>query len=127
MVLAKPSKKWAILLVDDDELVLLATSTRLSRLGHSTFCAQNGYEAVKIFKKNKDQIEAVVLDINMPEKNGIEAYDEIKQLKNDALAVFTTGYIDDSQVEMLRERQIENYIKKPYQAKQIIEALNKHL
>jgi len=75
-----------ILLVDDNQLFFNLLSGRLARKGIILFWARDGYEAIKIYKKERPPI--IVTDIVMPKINGFELIRRIKSLKEDFDSVF---------------------------------------
>ncbi len=59
-----------LLIVDDEEMVLNVGVMQVERLGYKVLAAQTGREAVERFKKNKDEIDLVILDMVMPQMGG---------------------------------------------------------
>lgn len=95
-------KGQTILLVDDDEIVRQTTSKMLENLGYNVFRASGGIEAKKIFLENKEIIELAIIDLIMPEIDGLGVAEQIKKINPDIKIIFLSGYnydrrIDDSQ------------------------------
>lgn len=84
-----------ILIAEDDKAVRNLTKKLLERHGYRVIEAEDGEAAVKEFLRNKDIIKLIILDIIMPKKNGREIYKEIKDIKPDIKAIFTSGYAAD--------------------------------
>lgn len=84
-----------ILLAEDDIGVRRLTSEVLQEFGYKVITAVDGEDAVRKFLENKDRIELVILDVIMPNKNGKEAFIEIKKERPDIKALFTSGYTSD--------------------------------
>lgn len=72
------SRQLSILVADDLEPNLKLISKHLERSGHNVLCARNGIEAVEQFQQHSPDI--VLLDVMMPDMNGIEAAEQIRQL-----------------------------------------------
>ena len=68
-----------VLLVDDEKMVLEIGSLMLQKLGYSVLIASNGHKAIKILKKNK--VAFVILDLRMPDMNGVEIYPLLKNIQ----------------------------------------------
>ena len=59
-----------ILIVDDEEMILSLAGNLLKKHGYKVLTAIDGEEALKIYKKEKDSIDAVILDLTMPRMSG---------------------------------------------------------
>ncbi len=104
----------SVLLVDDEERILTVGREICKALGYSVITATSGKEAVKIYKKEQDKINLVILDMIMPEMNGLETFLKLKKLNPDVKVLLSTGYsIDEKAQEMLRQG-CRGYILKPY-------------
>lgn len=84
-----------VLVAEDDLAVRDFIKYVLKDFGYTVLEASDGEEAVKIFRKNKEVIKLLLLDVIMPEKNGKEAYDAIKKIKPSIKALFISGYPDN--------------------------------
>lgn len=85
-----------ILLAEDEAEVREVTKKILEEFGYNVIEAVNGEEAAAMFAEHKDSIGLVILDVIMPRKNGVEAFEEIKRLRPDARALFVSGYAADT-------------------------------
>lgn len=70
-----------ILVVDDDPQLRLALSLILRRLGHLVDQAENGYSALQSIAAHRDGYDLVVMDIIMPDKEGIETILELRKTR----------------------------------------------
>jgi len=105
-----------ILLVDDDEKILTVGRKICRKLGYSVITAGSGKKALRIYKEKKDRINLVILDMVMPEMNGLETFLALKRLNPDIKVLLSTGYsIDEKAQDMLREG-CKGYLLKPYSA-----------
>ena len=103
-----------LLVVDDEELVLDVAANMLDKLGYTVLKAQNGTQAVDIFKAHKDEIKMVVLDIIMPDMGGREVYDQIKMINPDVKVLLASGYSVDGPAIELLERGCDGFMQKPF-------------
>ncbi|MBF0328414.1 MAG: response regulator [Nitrospirae bacterium] len=83
-----------ILIAEDDQQVREIIKMHLQEYGYKTIEAENGMEAVEKFKKNPDKISLLLLDVIMPFKNGIDAYEDIKLIRPDMRVLYMSGYTD---------------------------------
>ena len=100
-----------ILVVDDNEDIADLISCYLKSRDHDVFVAYDGKEAVETFKNQKD-MEYVLLDIKMPEMNGIIAYEEMKKINSNCNFVFISA-TDDPEIEGVE------FLEKPFGIKDI--------
>jgi CheY-like chemotaxis protein len=84
-----------ILIAEDDETIRVLTGEVLKQYGYSIIEAKDGKEAIQKFMEHRDKIQLLILDLIMPEKNGKEAYDEIRKSRPDIKALFVSGYAAD--------------------------------
>ena len=103
-----------LLVVDDEELVLDVAVNMLEKLGYTALKAQNGTEAVDLFRAHKDEIKMVVLDIIMPDMGGSDVYDQIKMINPDVKVLLSSGYSVDGQAIELLERGCDGFMQKPF-------------
>ncbi len=92
---APPIGSETILLAEDDQVVRNLAKTLLEECGYQVIEARDGAEAVEMFLTHADAIHLLLFDVMMPEKNGKEAYCEIKKTHPEVKALFMSGYTDD--------------------------------
>ena len=109
-----------ILLVDDEPDILEIVSYNLRSEGYEVFTASNGVKDVKMAKKIMPHL--ILLDIMMPEMDGIEACEKIRSIKtleNVIIAFLTARSEDYSQVAGF-EAGADDYITKPIKPKVLV-------
>ena len=114
------TKDIRILLVDDEPDILEIVNYNLSSEGYEVFTARNGVEAVA--KAKKKQPHLIILDVMMPEMDGIEACEIMRntpELKNTIITFLTARGEDYSQVAGF-EAGADDYITKPIKPKLLI-------
>ncbi|TYB70662.1 response regulator transcription factor [Bizionia gelidisalsuginis] len=113
-------KDIKILLVDDEPDILEIISYNLSSEGYQVFTAKNGVEGIKKAKKEKPHL--IVLDVMMPEMDGIEACEAIRkvpELKQTIITFLTARGEDYSQVAGF-DAGADDYITKPIKPKLLV-------
>lgn len=100
-----------VLVADDEKELRESVSASLRDMGFIPIEAKDGAEAVELAKS--EDISMAILDVNMPQKNGLEALREIKELDPSIVTLVITahGNLNDA-VEAIREGAY-NYIEKP--------------
>jgi len=85
--------------------------------------ADDGHEAVEIFKEHADKIVGVLLDLTMPHKDGIQVFREIRKLKPDIKVILTSGYNEQDATQQFVGKGLAGFIQKPYVSKDLIEKI----
>ena len=112
--------KFKILLVDDEIDILEFISYNLEKEGYIVYTAQNGVEAIKMAEQK--QPDLIILDVMMPEMDGIAACEEIRKipsLKSTVIAFLTARGEDYSQIAGF-EAGGDDYITKPVRPKVLL-------
>jgi PAS domain S-box-containing protein len=109
-----PHGEGLILVVDDEEIMRQTAKSILEECGYDVILAENGEEAVNIYKTEHKNIKAVLLDLVMPKMSGKQAYIEITKINKDVKALLASGFKKDSRVESILELGIKGFIQKPY-------------
>ena len=109
-----------ILLVDDEPDILEILSYNLSAEGYTISTASNGLEAVK--KAKKQQPHLIIMDVMMPEMDGIEACEKIRNLPElkDTIITFLTARGEDYSQVAGFEAGADDYITKPIKPKVLV-------
>ena len=113
-------KDIKILLVDDEPDILEIVGYNLSNEGYQVITAENGLEGVKKAKKERPHL--IILDVMMPEMDGIEACEHIRkipELQHTLITFFTARGEDYSQVAGF-EAGADDYITKPIKPKVLV-------
>ncbi len=113
-------KDIRILLVDDEPDILEIVGYNLSSEGYQVFTAENGAKAIKLAKKNKPHL--IILDVMMPEMDGIEACEQIRkvpELEGTIITFLTARGEDYSQMAGF-DAGADDYITKPIKPKVLL-------
>lgn len=109
--------KERILIVDDQLGIRLLLKEILQKEGYSTFQAANGYQAIEITKKENPDL--VLLDMRLPEMNGIEILQELKKISPDIRVIIMTAYGEQELIDTAKNIGILDYITKPFEIEEI--------
>ncbi len=111
-----------ILVVDDNEDLLDTFAMILKRRGFSVETASDGASAVDKFKEH--DFDVTLMDIVMPEMNGVEASRKIKESQPEASIILMTAYSDEDLIQIARKEGVRRIIQKPIRIDKLIELIN---
>lgn len=107
-----------ILIAEDEFRIRKLVKDFLSRRGYSVLEAENGYEAINIFKENPD-VALVILDIMMPVMDGWSVCAEIRKASNVHIIFLTAKETEDDQLKGYA-LGVNDYITKPFSPKVLV-------
>ncbi len=113
----------AVLLVDDEEIVVGVGKQMLQKLGYTVLVARNGQEAVDVCKSNPDEVGLVLLDMIMPGMEAGETYDQLKSINPAIKVLLSSGYSLDQNAAAIIERGCNGFIQKPFNMKNLQEKI----
>jgi len=91
----EPSIKGNVLLIDDEEVIREIGKDMLNSLKINCITARDGEEGIEIYKKNRDKIDIIILDIELPGISGEKVFDILKQINPDIKILIASGYGKD--------------------------------
>jgi len=114
------NKETRILLVDDEPDILEIVGYNLSAEGYQVITAENGLEAIKQAKKHKPHL--IILDVMMPEMDGIEACEKIRNIPDlsETVITFLTARGEDYSQVAGFDAGADDYITKPVKPKVLL-------
>lgn len=104
----------AVLLVDDEAMILEVGAEMLEQLGCRVVTAAGGREALEIYAERPADFDLVLLDMIMPEMSGGETYDRLKQINPDVRVILATGYSCTGQAAEIMRRGCNGFMQKPF-------------
>lgn len=115
-----------ILIVDDASFMRMMIKDILSKNGFTILGeAENGLKAVEKYKELNPDL--VIMDITMPEMDGIQAVKEIKKINSSAKIVMCSAMGQQAMVIEAIQAGAKDFIVKPFQADRVVEAVKKVL
>ena len=115
---------YNILVVDDDKEIVGAIEIYLKNEGYNIIKAYNGKEA--LYLVNKNDIHLILLDIMMPEKDGLETLEELRKTKNIPVILLSAKSEDYDKIGGLN-LGADDYITKPFNPLELIARVKSHL
>ncbi len=112
---------YNILVCDDDKEIVKAIEIYLKKQGYNVYKAYNGNECLQVLKNNN--ISLIILDIMMPEKDGIETLNEIREEYNLPVIMLSAKSEDQDKIEGLN-LGADDYVTKPFNPLELIARVN---
>lgn len=109
--------------LDDNYAVLAAL---LKKTHVKILRAKNGSEAIRMVCEHKD-IDVILMDLSMPEIDGIEATQAIKEQFPEKIIIAQTAHDMSNQVQYMTQKGFDDILLKPIRRNQLIDLLNKYL
>ena len=113
--------KKRILVVDDDSMNLARTQIILGK-EYDVLTAESGMDALMRLKDTK--VDMVLLDIDMPEMNGIETFERMKGFAPEIPVIFLTASGLEEDVVSAIKLGAVNYLKKPYHPQELLKRIS---
>ena len=118
--------KSKIMIIDDEVLLVKLLKDILNQFDVDVETESESLKAVSKYQTLEADI--VMLDVVMPEKNGIEIYEELKKINPNQKIIFMSGYSEDSRLDrILATDSNTQFIAKPYQINEVIDKVSKLL
>jgi len=107
------SMKPSILIVDDDDVMRETLSDALRRSGYEIFLESSGNGSLSVIKKNV--IDLILLDMRLPDVDGLEVLKKIKEFDTEILVIIMTAYSDVKTAVSAMKSGAYHYINKPFE------------
>src|SRR4030066_1250694 len=111
------SMKPSILIVDDDDVMRETLSDALRRSGYEIFLESSGNGSLSVIKKNV--IDLILLDMRLPDVDGLEVLKKIKEFDTEILVIIMTAYSDVKTAVSAIKSGAYHYINKPFDLEEL--------
>jgi len=113
-----------ILVVDDEEMVRGILADLLIAGGYHVLTAADGENALRVFRRDPEAVDLVLMDMTMPRMNGLDAFLEMKKLKPSVRVMILSGHSAAGTAHELRRHGIRGVLQKPITARSLLEAVS---
>ena len=124
---AQAKNTGRILLVDDEPAVRITASRILRNGGYEVVEAEDGAQAVEIFRAHAKPFTAVLMDLTMPRMDGGEALKAIREIDPTARVLLMSGFNEQDTVSRFAGRGLTGFIPKPFTAEVLLQRLREAL
>ena len=116
-----------ILIVDDEEMIIEVGEALLKKLGYRVLTADSGEEGIEVYRKNKDVIALVILDMVMPGMNGADTYCRLKKINPGIRILLSSGYSLEGAAKEILQESTDGFIQKPFDVKKLSDKIQQFL
>jgi CheY-like chemotaxis protein len=109
-----------VMIVDDEDLVTILAQRVLTDEGYRIVTAKDGFQAIEIYRKLKDQIALIILDFTMPIMDGADVFAELLQINPKAPVVLSSGFAEQERLRSMLARGLRGFIPKPYTQQKLL-------
>ena len=107
--------------MDDEDFVREFGERILGRYGYNVLVARNGKEALEIYRKEKDNISLVILDLIMPEMGGKQCMKELLKINPTVKVLIASGYESGGGPLVAHQVGAAGFVRKPFNVAQILQ------
>jgi len=112
--------KELVMIVDDEDLVTMLAQRVLTDEGYRIVTAKDGFQAIDIYRKLKDQIALIILDFTMPVMDGSDVFEELLLINPKAPVVLSSGFAEQERLRSMLARGLRGFIPKPYTQQKLL-------
>jgi len=116
-----------ILLVDDEEFIRELGVDVLGRAGYTVLTANNGENALELYRQERARIDLVILDLIMPGMGGSKCLEELLTIDPHTRVLIASGYSPDGPTKGALDRGAKGFVSKPYDTNQLLQLIREIL
>lgn len=116
-----------VLVVDDEDEIRSIAAEVLQSCGYRVLTANDGWQAVELYRAKAHEIAAVLLDVAMPRMTGNKALEKLREINPSVRVLMSSGHSEDERVVSAMKTGALGFLHKPYTAEQLSQAIAKIL
>jgi PAS domain S-box-containing protein len=109
-----------VLIIDDEPTVRLLTGKVLEHAGYSVLAAESGSNGLELYRRHRDAIAAVVLDMTMPGMGGLEVLKELRSLDPRVKVLVSSGFSEDEVARTFSDEGFAAFLHKPFDPQDLL-------
>jgi len=113
-----------VLFIDDEDMTLQVGSQILNALGYSVLTSASGSEGVEILKKQREEVDLVILDMVMPDMSGMETFDALREVDPNIKVLLSSGYSAEGPANEIMKKGCNGFIQKPFNISELSTKIN---
>ncbi len=109
-----------VLIVDDEETIHAVVRAMLQRGGYQSLSALDGQSAIQMLLDRRESIDLVLLDLTMPQKDGLETFRELRRIRPDLRIILSSGFDEQEVIRRFPQEKLDGFIQKPYEVQTLL-------
>ena len=119
--IANPSgERELVMIVDDEAFVTMLAQRVLTDEGYRVVTAKDGFQAIELYRKLRDQIALIILDFTMPVMDGSDVYHERLEINPKVPVVLSSGFAEQDRLRAMLAKGMRGFIPKPYTQEKLL-------
>ena len=119
--IANPSgHRELVMIVDDEDFVRMLAERVLTDEGYRVVTARDGFQAIDIYRKLRDQIALIILDFTMPVMDGSDVFHELLEINPQVPVVLSSGFAEQERLRAMLAKGMRGFIPKPYTQQKLL-------
>lgn len=116
-----------ILVVDDEEILRVVARAALEQAGYKVIEADDAFNALTVFQRERERIAAVVTDVKMPGRSGFDVLADLRKLDPNVRVILCSGSLAEGTKVDLPRLGAKAYLPKPYSARELVDVVRQVL
>jgi CheY-like chemotaxis protein len=116
-----------VLVIDDEAHVRGVVTRMLERVGLNVLCAANGEAGIDLCRVYAAQIAVVLLDLTLPQMNGVDTFEALRRIKPNVPIVVMSGYNEQELSGHFADLQALSFLHKPFTPSELYDNLRQVL
>ena len=109
-----------VMIVDDEDFVTMLAQRVLTDEGYRVVTARDGFQAIDIYRKLRDQIALIILDFTMPVMDGSDVFHELLEINPQVPVVLSSGFAEQERLRAMLAKGMRGFIPKPYTQEKLL-------
>jgi CheY-like chemotaxis protein len=116
-----------ILVVDDEEYVRTLVRRMFEPTGVKVLTADNGQRAIELVRERGTDIDCVVLDVTMPDMDGLETFRKLRRARSNIRVIIASGYSQQDVAQRFDGEGVSGFLSKPFRREDLTSVLSRAL
>jgi CheY-like chemotaxis protein len=109
-----------VMIVDDEDFVTVLAQRVLAEAGYRVIVAKDGFQAIDIYRRLRDEIALIILDFTMPIMDGADVFEELLDINPRVPVVLSSGFAEQARLRGMLSRGLRGFIPKPYTQQKLL-------